>query len=118
MEKYNKIDCCFDCIKQFNKKKCIGYCISELDCKNNSCTPGGCSRFISKNAGTWNTLDIKNFDTYIGWTDCSETTFAIDIHTGRNQTISFVCKPEDCEKLIQLLNKGYERFKSENKIMK
>jgi len=45
MSKYNKIDCCFDCAKQFNDSLCTGYCRNNDNCGEGDCTPNGCKEF-------------------------------------------------------------------------
>ena len=48
MSKYNEIDCCFNCVKQFNDNLCIGYCRNDNNCGKGDCTPGGCKEFEMK----------------------------------------------------------------------
>jgi len=48
MIKYNDIDCCFNCKKQFNDDLCKAYCKSENDCHAKSCMPGACKYFERK----------------------------------------------------------------------
>jgi len=48
MNKYNKVDCCFDCAKQFNDNLCMGYCRNNNNCGKGDCTPGGYKEFERK----------------------------------------------------------------------
>jgi len=48
MSEYNKIDCCFDCVKQFNSSLCIDSCRTRDNCDMGWCSPGGCKEFERK----------------------------------------------------------------------
>ena len=48
MSEHNNIDCCFDCVKQFNKNLCQNYCFTKDFCGERQCDPGGCPNFVSK----------------------------------------------------------------------
>jgi len=48
MSEYNKIDCCFDCVKQFDSNLCIDSCRTRDNCDMGWCNPGGCKEFEIK----------------------------------------------------------------------
>lgn len=48
MNNHNTVDCCFDCLKQFNKDLCQNYCFTKEYCREDKCAPGGCPNFESK----------------------------------------------------------------------
>ena len=65
MNKYNKVDCCFDCAKQFNDNLCMGYCRNDNNCGKGDCTPGGCKEFkrkISNNKEEENNMNSKTLN--------------------------------------------------------
>lgn len=52
MNKYNEVDCCFDCINQFNQHLCTEYCLTKDNCHKKYCSPGACSNFERKQFAT------------------------------------------------------------------
>ena len=50
MNEYNDVDCCFDCVKQFNDELCKNdmYCKTKDNCSTNHCSPGACKDFKKK----------------------------------------------------------------------
>jgi len=72
-DKYNNIDCCFDCIKQFDNNSCKHYCVDKNNCceifyypNRNFCfNICGCEDFKSKYKGEDNMKESKPL--YVIW---------------------------------------------------